>query len=93
MQTDENPSTNWTQGEIVRAVIKFGTTLERIEEKLDDRPSWEDINRLTKAQDDKDKKQDEALKGVQDRAFQLVLLGVGSLLTGASSLVVWLVQR
>lgn len=83
----------WTQGEIVRAVRSFGETLHRIEEKLDTRPSWDDVNRITNAQSRTDTKQDEAIKALQDRAMQLLLLGIGSGLSGITAIVVGVATR
>jgi hypothetical protein len=83
----------WTQGEIIRHVVTFGKTLERIEAKLDTRPDWDDINRITENQTRVDTKQDEAIKKLEDRGVQFLVLGLGSILSAGSAIVVSLVTR
>lgn len=87
----------WTQGELVRAVTGIFSSLKRIEEGLDKRPDWDDINRLELARNAADKQraesrdkeqatQDVALKNLEDRMARAMTAAVGGLLTAVASM-------
>lgn len=78
---------------MTRALVSFQGALIRIEEKLDRRPDWEDINRIAAAQAATDKKQDEAIKSLEDHYSKLVLGLAGTFLSALVSIAVGVLSR
>lgn len=81
-------SETWTPGETQRAVARVFVTLERIEKKLDSRPSWDENSRQLAAQKRLDDTQDGAIKSLEDRLTRLVVVALGSLATSSGAVVV-----
>lgn len=68
----------YTAGEIARAIENFGKSLIRIETKLDARPIWPDITRITDAQKRLDDRQDAALADLEAQMQKLLFTAVSS---------------
>lgn len=68
----------YTAGEIARAIENFGKSLIRIETKLDARPLWQDITRMTDAQKRVDDRQDEAIADLEAQVTKLLFTAVTS---------------
>lgn len=78
----------YTPGEVARSFDNFGKALVRIETKLDSRPDWEDINRITAAQIRIDANQDDAIKALEDGMNRMLLTVLGTAAGAVVSLVV-----
>lgn len=78
----------YTAGEIARAIENFGKSLIRIETKLDARPIWQDITRITDAQKRVDDKQDEALADLEALVSKLLFTAVTSAIGALVSMAV-----
>lgn len=76
----------YTAGEIARAIENFGKSLVRIETKLDARPQWTDISRMTEAQTRIDDKQDAALADLEAQVSKLLFTAVTSAIGALVSL-------
>lgn len=83
----------WTAGETVRAIRGVLQTLDRIETKLDSRPTKDDLTRVETAQARVDKGQDEAIKALEDGANRMLLAAAGAGATGLVGIVVALATR
>jgi len=86
----------WTQGELVRAVTGIFASLKRIEEGLEKRPDWDDINRMEEGRKEAERQrqesrnneqhaQDVALKSLEDRMARAMTAAVGAILTALST--------
>lgn len=78
----------YTAGEIARAIENFGKSLVRIETKLDARPLWQDITRMTDAQKRIDDKQDAAINELEATVSKLLFTAVTSAIGALVSLAV-----
>lgn len=78
----------YTPGEIARSFDNFGKSLTRIETKLDSRPAWEDIKRITDAQIRVDANQDDAIKTLEDSMNRMLLSVLGTAAGAVVALVV-----
>lgn len=80
-----------TTGEIGRRLVELTTAVKSLGEKVDKRPSWDDINRLEAARNKTDGDQDkdiQALQAAQAGAMRLVVTSlVGVLLSLVGALV------
>lgn len=83
----------WSAAEIVRAITNFSKTLERIETKLDSRPTREELTTFKDNQKRIDDTQDVAIKDVEGQLTRLLFLALSSLATGAGGVLVALVTR
>lgn len=77
-----------TLGEVYRLVAAQDGRLAAIQETITKRPTWEDVNRMEKARDDKEKLQNEAIKALEDANRWLVRTVIAALLTGLVALAV-----
>lgn len=82
----------WSMGELVRTVTNFAKTLDRIEEKLDSRPDWDDINRLETSRNKEQVAQDVAIKAVEDRLARVTTTAVGAVLAALTAMGGWIVS-
>lgn len=83
----------WTPNELSRAIRTVTATLERIEGKIDSRPTREEITRSEAIQLRKDTEQDEAIKALEDQYTRLLFTAAAGALTGAGGLVTALLIR
>ena len=81
-------------GELGRMIQTQGKTLEDIQAGVEKRPKWADVERLEKARDQEQEKQDEAIKDLEDNqkwmtrtVIAAVIGAVGAILTAAAPLV------
>lgn len=80
-----------TIGELARADKRIFATLERIESKLDNRPSWADIQRLEDNRDRRETAQDAAIDDVAASVKWIIRTAAGAAATGVITLVAYLI--
>lgn len=83
----------WTPAELARGIKSALATLERIENKLETRPTREEIDRITATQLRKDDDQDDAIKTLEGQYNRLLFGCAAGALTGAGGLVTALLTR
>lgn len=83
----------WTPGELSRAIRTVTATLERIEGKIDTRPTREEISRSEASQLRKDTEQDKAIEALENNYTRMLLAAAAGALTGAGGLVTALLTR
>ena len=83
----------WTPNELSRAIRTVSATLERIETKIDTRPTREEITRAEAIQLRKDTEQDAAIQSLEQAHVKLLFAAAAGALTGAGGLVTALITR
>ena len=83
----------WTPGELARGIKTALSTLERIETKMEQRPTRDEIARAEAAQLRKDTEQDAAISALESQFNKLLFLAVTSAISAVVSLVGPLITR
>lgn len=81
----------WTPAETTRAIANIEKGIDKITNALDNRPDWQDINRLEAHRDGEQKKQDVRIDAAESRLDTLLFAVIGAALTGAAGLLLALV--
>jgi hypothetical protein len=87
------PESEWTPAETARGVKRALETLDRIEDKLESRPTRDEWQRAEVVQLRKDTEQDVAIQTLESNYTKLLFAALGGALTGLSGLVTALVTR
>jgi len=87
------PESEWTPAETARGVKRALETLERIEDKLESRPTREEWGRQEAVQLRKDTEQDVAIQALESNYNKLLFTAAAGALTGAGGLVTALLTR
>lgn len=69
-------------GELGRRIDALAAAMTGMSEKMDGRPSWHDMDRLSAIRDNEQKKQDEAIRDLEGAQTWVFRTSIGALIVG-----------